>query len=53
MAIIFKCVNRNGRYFYIRLMKDEAFFDGITLLHTNTIRKDFSKLFDPPSIYYA
>ena len=52
MAITFKCVNRNGWYFDRLLMKDEAFYGGIKLLHTNTIYKDYSKLFDPPSVAY-
>ena len=32
-------------------MKDGAFYDGITLLHANTIYKDYSRLIEPPSIF--
>ena len=37
MAIIFEYKDKNGWYFDRLLMKDEAFYDGITLLHANTI----------------
>ena len=46
------------RYFNIKknyglLMQDEAFYDDKTLLHINTIYKDYCRLFDPPSTLMA
>ena len=45
---------QNGWYFDRLLMKDEAFYDGMTLLHADTIYKDSSRLIDLPrtAIYY-
>ena len=47
-------MDENGWYLDRLLMYDEAFYGGITILHANTIYKDYSRLIDPSSVlvYY-